>query len=44
VATDLPLDEKHCGSPLLPLNWRRRGGCQMMASLVRSSAVSPATL
>ena len=26
MATDLQLDEKHCDSPLLPLNQRRRGG------------------
>jgi hypothetical protein len=25
VATDLPLDEKHCDSPLLPQNQRGRG-------------------
>ena len=44
MATDLPLDEKHCDSPLLPLNWRRRGGCKILASLMRSSAMSPASL
>jgi hypothetical protein len=44
VATDLPLDEKHCDSPLLPQNQRGRGVCQMLASLVRSSAVSPTPL
>jgi hypothetical protein len=35
VAADLPLDEKHCDSPLLPQNQRLRGVCQMLASLVR---------
>ena len=44
MAADLPLDKKHCDSPLLPLNQRLRGVSQMKASLVRSRAVSPATL
>ena len=43
-AADLPLDDKRCHSPLLLQNQRQHEVCQILASSIRSSTMSPAPL
>ena len=43
-AADLPLDDKRCHSPLLLQNRSANTRCQILASSIRSSEMTPAPL